>query len=85
MAFKHFLESFVLCVTVRHIKERENENELWEEKSILRVSEMRSGLGLCRGKTGEDRQENVGKEVGDTSIKYCVLFQIHTVRPRSDR
>lgn len=74
-----------MCHSTAYQRERENENELWEEKSILRVSEMRSGLGLCRGKTGEDRQENVGKEVGDTSIKYCVLFQIHTVRPRSDR
>lgn len=75
-----------MCHSTAYQRERENENELWEEKSILRVSEMRSGLGLCRGKTGEDRQENVGKEDGDTSpIKYCVLFQIHTVRPRSDR
>ena len=54
-----------MCHSTAYQRERENENELWEEKSILRVSEMRSGLGLCRGKTGEDRQENVGKEVGD--------------------
>ena len=31
-------------------RERECENGLWEEKSILRVTEMRSGLGLRRGK-----------------------------------
>lgn len=44
------------------------------------------GWAYVEEKTGEDRQENVGKEDGDTSpIKYCVLFQMYTVRPRSDR
>ena len=43
------------------------------------------GLAYVERKTGEDKQENVEKEVGDTSpIIYYVLFQVYTVRP-SDR
>ena len=54
--------------------ERENGNEMWEEKSILRITETKSGWGLCKEKTGQDSQENLEKEIGDISpTKYYVF------------
>lgn len=67
-------------------RERENGNEMWEEKSILRITETKSGWDLCKEKTGQDSQENLEKEVGDISpTKYYVFCQLYTVSTRIDR